>query len=144
MFGFLFSSKNRKLVTKWQKEHEEIVVLAHKIIAAYSKNDHNQAKKELQALNSLAVDHLMNEDIEFYRLLKDQKRLNVQTEEMVKEFTKTFKGTKIALINFLTKYSKPEAVLDDDFFKTFNDLVGILGERINFEEENLYKQLDAN
>ena len=143
MFGFLFSSKNQKLVKKWQKEHEDIVVLAHKIIAAYSKNDHKTAKKELQALNNLAVDHLMNEDIEFYRLLKDQKRLNGDTEVMVKDFTQTFKGTKMVLMNFLTKYSKPDTILDEKFFNTFNELVNILGERIAFEEENLYKQLDT-
>ena len=74
MFGSLFLSKNQKLVKKWEKEHEQIVVLAHKVIAAYSKNDYDAAKKELGLLNNLAVDHLMNEDIEFYRLLKDQKR----------------------------------------------------------------------
>ena len=143
MFGSLFASKNKKLVTKWEKEHEQIVVLAHKVIAAYSKNDHKQAKKELVALNELAVDHVMNEDIEFYKLLKDQKRNDSKTEKMVKEFTKSFKGTKIALMNFLTKYSRPETVLDDEFFTTFNELVGILGERIAFEEENLYIKMRA-
>ena len=143
MFGNLFSSKNQKLVKKWEKEHEEIVVLAHKVIAAYSKNDHKQAKKELKALNELAVDHVMNEDIEFYRLLKDQRRNDSKTEKMVKEFTKSFKGTKLALMNFLTKYSRPETVLDDEFFTTFNELVGILAERIAFEEENLYIKMRA-
>ena len=138
MFGNFFLSKNQKLVKKWEKEHKEIVVLAHKVIAAYSENDHKQAKKELKALSELAVDHVMNEDIEFYRLLKDQIRNDSKTEKMVKEFTKSFKGTKLALMNFLTKYSRPETVLDDEFFTAFNDLVGILGERIAFEEENLY------
>ena len=143
MFGNLFLSKNQKLVKQWEKEHEEIVVLAHKVIAAYSKNDHKQAKKELKALNILAVDHVMHEDIEFYRLLKDQRRNDSKTEKMVKEFTKSFKGTKLALMNFLTKYSRPETVLDDEFFTTFNELVGVLGERIAFEEENLYIKMRA-
>ena len=143
MFG-LFSSKNQKLVKKWEKEHEQIVVLAHNVIAAYSKNDHKKAKKELKALNELAVDHVMNEDIEFYKLLKDQKRNDSKTEKMVKDFTHTFKDTKIALMNFLTKYSRPEIELDEEFFTTFNELVGVLGERIAFEEENLYVKLNAN
>ena len=142
MFGSLFSSKNKKLVKKWEKEHEEIVVLAHAVIAAYSKNDHDTAKKELKALNNLAVDHIMNEDIEFYRLLKDQKRLDAKTEKLVNEFTTTFKGTKITLMNFLTLYSRPETALDQEFFDTFNAIVGILGERIAFEEENLYTKLN--
>lgn len=143
MFGSFFSSKNQKLVKQWEKEHEQIVVLAHKVIAAYSKNDNDLAKKELKALNKLAVDHLMDEDIQFYRLLKDQKRLDVKTEKLVNEFTKTFKGTKIALMKFLTKYSRPETILDDEFFTSFNELVAVLAERIAFEEENLYIKLNS-
>jgi len=143
MFESLFASKNKKLVKQWEKEHEQMVVLAHKVIASYSKNDHDTTKKELTALNVLAVDHLMDEDIQFYRLLKDQKRFDQKTERLIHEFTQTFKGTKTTLMNFLTKYSRPETTLDEEFFNTFNTLVGILGERIAFEEENLYIKLNS-
>jgi len=141
MISSLFLSKNQKLVKKWRKEHEQIVVLAHEVIGEYSKNNLLNAKNALKKLNMLAVDHVMNEDIEFYRLLKDQKRLTTKSESLVKEFTQTFKGTKMALMDFLTQYTREDAVLDDRFFKTFNDIVGILGERIAFEEENLYSLL---
>ncbi len=141
MFSSLFSSKNQKLVKKWKKEHEQIVVLATKVIGEYSKNNPVAAKKQLRALNELAVDHLMNEDIEFYRLLKDQKRADRKTEEAVNRFTKSFKGVKLPLMNFLTKHSRDEAILDEKFFEEFNELVGILGERIAFEEDNLYLRL---
>lgn len=141
MFSSLFLSKNQKLVKKWKQEHEQIVVLATKVIGEYSKNNPDGAKKELKALNELAVDHLMNEDIEFYRLLKDQKRVDRKTEEAVNEFTKSFKGVKLPLMNFLTKYSRDEAVLDDKFFEDFNGLVATLGARIAFEEDNLYLRM---
>ncbi len=143
LFSSLLSSKNQKLVKKWIKEHEKIVLLAHKVIAEYSKNNHNTAKKALNELNELAVDHIMNEDIEFYKLLKDHKRSDTQTEQLVDDFVKSFKGTKAALMSFLTKYSRPETPLDDEFFKTFNELVDILAERIEFEEKNLYKALSS-
>jgi len=141
MFGSLFLSKNQKLVKKWKKEHEEIVVLATKVIGEYSKNNLDAAKKQLIALNDLAVDHLMNEDIEFYRLLKDAKRADRKTEEAVNEFTKSFKGVKVALMNFLTRHSRDEAILDDKFFEEFSELVGVLGKRIAFEEDNLYLRM---
>jgi len=143
MFGSLFLSKNQKLVKKWKKEHEQIVVLATKVIGEYSKNNPDAAKKQLIALNELAVDHLMNEDIEFYRLLKDGKRVDRKTEEAVNVFRRSFKGVKVPLMNFLTIYSRDEAVLDDKFFKEFNELVGVLGERIAFEEDNLYLRMAA-
>ena len=141
MIGSLFLSKNQKLVKKWTKEHEQIVVLAHKIIGEYSKNNLKNTRDALNELNSLAVDHLMNEDIEFYRLLKDQKRLTPQNEILIREFTQTFKDTKKALMTFLTKYTKDDVHLDNEFFETFNAIVGILGERIQFEETNLYTLL---
>ncbi|MEA1954379.1 MAG: hypothetical protein U9O24_08320 [Campylobacterota bacterium] len=141
IFGSLFSSKHRKLAIKWKNEHEEIVVIAHKVIAAFSKNDLATAKEELVALNELAVDHIMDEDIEFYRLLKDSNKLDHETEKLINEFTTTFKGTKHVLMTFLTKYTRPDEELDDVFFKTFNEIVGVLAERIDFEEKKLYARL---
>ena len=141
MLSGLFLSKNQKLVKKWTKEHEDIVVLAHKVIGEYSKNNHDNARNALKELNNLAVDHVMNEDIEFYKLMKDQKRVTTKSEAMVREFTNTFKGTKMTLMNFLTKYTQDDIVLDEEFFNMFNNLVGILGERIEFEENNLYSLL---
>jgi len=140
MFG-LFSSKNQKLVKKWQKEHEKIVELAHKVIGEYSKNNHDAAKKAVVELNSLAVDHVMNEDIEFYKLMRDEKRIDDKTEVLVDDFIKSFKKTKLTLMSFLSNYSKPDVPLDEEFFTTFNQLVEVLGKRIEFEEKNLYSQL---
>ena len=140
MFSF-FSSKEKKLVKKWSKEHEQIVALATKVIAEYSKNNTANAKKELKALNELAVDHIMNEDLEFYRLQKNSKNIDNDTVILMDEFSKTFKGTKVVLMKFLTKYTKDDAVLDEEFFNTFNDLVAALAKRIEFEENNLYAEL---
>jgi len=141
MFDFLFSSKNAKLVKKWHKEHEEIVELAHKVIGEYSKNNHDAAKKYLKKLNDLAVDHVMDEDIQLFKLTHDEKSIDPKTEVLVEDFIKSFKKTKLALMDFLSKYSRPETPLDDTFFQQFNDLVEVLGERINFEERNVYSRL---
>ncbi len=143
MFMSFFSSKNQKLVKRWVAEHEQIVILAHEVIAQYSQNNYEAAKTELRKLNELAVKHIMDEDLEFYRLLKDQKRLNGETEKLVNDFTRTFKNTKNTLMGFLTKYTQDDAVLDDNFFTTFNELVGVLAQRIAFEEENLYVALNS-
>jgi hypothetical protein len=140
MFG-LFSSKNQKLVQKWQKEHEQIVELAHKVIGEYAKNNYDVSKKALKALNNLAVDHIMDEDIEFYKLMRDEKRIDSKTEVLVDDFIKSFKQTKLALMNFLSQYSKDETPLDETFFTKFNEIVEVLAERIDFEERNLYSKL---
>ncbi len=137
----LFASKNQKLVKKWHKEHEEIVELAHKVMGEYAKNNHAAAKKYLKQLNDLTVDHVMNEDIELFKLMHDDKRIDSETEHLANEFIKSFKKTKLALMDFLSHYSKEEVPLDDTFFKQFNEIVEAVGERIDFEEKNIYAKL---
>ena len=143
MFGALFGSKNQKLVKNWTKEHEKIVVLAHKIIADYSNDNTKALKKHLIELRTIAINHIMTEDIEFYRLLKDEKRLNSEIEKSVHTFTDSFHDTKVVLRDFLRKYTKDDAVYDEEFFATFNAIVEALGNRIEFEETNLYKILNS-
>jgi len=46
-------------------------------------------------------------------------------------------------LNFLTKYTQPEATLDEEFFNTFNEIVSVLTKRIAFEEKNLYARLNS-
>ena len=142
MFFSFFSSKNQKLVKKWKHEHEEIVIFAHKIIAAYSLDDKVGVRKELIALRELAVEHLMREDIELFKLLRKDKNLGEEMENLIIEFTETFRDTKTTLLAFLREYTQESAELDDKFFDTFNEIVGVLSQRIDFEEKNLYISLE--
>ncbi|KYJ85882.1 hemerythrin domain-containing protein [Sulfurovum riftiae] len=143
MFGSLFGSKNQKLVHKWEEEHKEIVALATKVLELYEKGNHEAAKRSLRELNTLAVDHVMDEDLKLFKLMKEESdKLDPKTESMVTDFIAGFKHTKVALMNFLAKYSNPEVPLNDEFYTTFKELVDILAQRISFEESNLYSRLD--
>jgi hypothetical protein len=143
MFGSLFESKNQKLVHKWKKEHKEIVVLATRVIEAYEQNDHDKAKQALKALNTLAVDHVMDEDLKFFNLMKEESdKIDKHTQRMVEDFVQGFKHTKVSLMNFLAKYANSDVPLDGKFYITFKELVDILAQRISFEESNLYSKLD--
>ena len=142
MFFSFFSSKNQKLVKQWTKEHQQIVTLATRVISSYSDNKLSKAKKELKELRTVTLNHLMTEDIEFFKLLKDSKNLDKETEKFVNEFKNTFYDTKTVLRRFLKQYTDDDAVLDDKFFESFNGLVGVLADRIAFEENNLYNRLN--
>ncbi len=142
MFFSFFSSKNQKLVKKWKSEHEQIVKLATKVINTCSQGKQEKAKDALIELRMVTLNHLMTEDIEFFKLLKDTKKLDHDTEKFVNEFKETFYDTKAVLRRFLKEYTSSEAVLDDKFLESFKGLVGVLGERIAFEEKNLYNRLD--
>jgi len=144
LLSSLFLSKNQKLVRKWTTEHEEIVLLIHKVLGEYSKNNHKNAKRALISLNHLVIDHVTDENIEFYRLLKDKKRVSAKNRKSTEEFVSTFKDMRLDLMRFLTLYTKEKTILDDEFFDTLNEVADILRERIDFEEENLYTLLDIS
>jgi hypothetical protein len=144
LLSSLFLSKNQKLVRKWKAEHEEIVVLVHKVLAEYAKNNHRAAKKALIELNNVVVDHVTDENIEFFRILKDKERYSLKNREATEEFVSTFKDMRLDLMRFLTHYTKKKSVLDDEFFDTLNGIADVLSERIKFEEENLYYLLDVS
>lgn len=143
MFFSFFLSKNQKLVKQWKKEHQQIVKLAGKVINAYTDGKQDKAKKALQELRLVTLNHLMTEDIEFFKLLKDNKQTDKVTAKFLNEFKDSFYDTKAVLMHFLKDYTKDNAVLDDKFFDSFNGLVGVLAERIAFEEKNLYSRLDT-
>ena len=139
-----FDSKNKKLVKKWKKEHENLVVIGQKVIAEYVKNNESESKRQLKKFVDLAMDHLTSEDIEFYKLLNDPARKDARTEQLVEEFQQSFKDTKTTLMKFLAKYVRPDVPLDDEFFDTFNEIMEILGRRIKFEDENLYFRMSLS
>ncbi len=144
MFSLLFLSKNQRVVRKWKKEHEKIVLLAHKVIAEYSKNNHKKAKKNLILLNNLAIDHIIDEDLKFYKLLNGEQRILPNRRAAIEDFINTFKDIKPELMSFLTKYTRKDMILDDEFFQKFNELAEVLIDRIKYEEKNIYSILDIS
>jgi len=144
LFLSLFLTKNQKLVRKWTKDHENIVLLTNQVIAEYSKNNHKKAKKLLVNLNNLVVDHVTDENIEFYKLLKDEDRLSIKNKAYTEEFIETFAEIKKDLMAFLTKYTRKDVALDDEFFEELTTLADVLVERIQYEESKLYAILNIS
>ncbi len=144
MFSSLFLSKNQRVVKRWKKEHKKIIILADKVINEYSKNNYKKAKKILILLNNLAIDHIIDEDFKFHKLLNSSKYISPDKKTSISSFIDTFKDTKVELISFLTKYTGKDIILDDEFFQEFNELTEVLIKRIQYEEKNLYALLDIS
>jgi len=134
----MFLSKNQKLVKSWEDEHKKIGGLAGKIIESYEKDDIKNTKKYMQQLRDLTIGHLMQEDLAFYNLLKSSHNLDIETIEHIKDFRESFKGTKTALMHFVSKYAVDNVPLDSDFIESFKGLVKVVVQRIEYEESNLY------
>ena len=145
MFDFIFNRKkdlshNSKKVKKWQAEHKALATHAVKTVQYYENNELKKAKKQLGKLQSVALNHLMDEDVTFSELFKQaEKNSTDQTIlEAIREFRKSFIDTKKVLIRFFIHYTDPNVELDSTFIETLNTIIGALVQRIEFEEKNLY------
>ncbi len=145
MFSF-FSNKditrNKKLVKKWSKEHQNLVEYATKVISSQNDKKPLKTKKYMGKLTDVALQHLMHEDIKFRELLDQATDNQVNVINSINEFRDTFCDAKKELFRFLTKYTKDDAVYDEHFDKSFGEIVGVLTQRIEYEEKNLYSLLN--
>lgn len=137
LFSGWFSSKNKKLVKKWQAEHEKIAGKAVRVLELCNKNDMKTAKKEFQSLNDIATEHLVEEDAELYKVAAANNTIQKDTQK----FKESFLEVKFTLIKFLNHYSNPDVPLDKEFETQLRGILGVLGERIDWEENNLYKKI---
>ena len=138
----LFSlESNKKLVMQWKKEHREIVASAGNIIKAYKANELDMLRKEIENLNELTIEHLMSEDIEFYKFLMLEDSLDTEIKKQIEDFIETFEEIKPALMDFLTKYTLLDTVYGKEFIDDFNEIISALSQRISYEEKTLYKLL---
>lgn len=131
----------KELVIQWKKEHAEIVQLATEIIEVYETNEEDRLQVKLEKLNELTTSHLMSEDIEFYKFSMLENSIDEKIEKEIGDFIETFEETKCALMEFLTKYTLPDAVYDKEFIDTFQAIVDVVAQRISYEENTLYRTL---
>ena len=149
MFDFIFNRKkdlahNSKKVKKWQAEHKAMATHAVKTVELYEKNDLKKAKKQLIKLQSVALNHLMDEDVTFSELFKKAENTNTDKHilEAIKEFRKSFIDTKKVLIHFFIHYTDPNVELDAVFIEKLKGIIDALVQRIEFEETNLYVMIN--
>jgi len=144
MFGLLFGSHNKKLVKKWQKEHHKILQQAQKVFEAYEYNDQNAVAKLLEDLRFSAMEHLMDEDIEFNKLLDKKEKLTPELEKGISDFTKSFEAIKPKLREFLRYYTQKGVEYNGEFLIAFTEIAEALQKRIAYEEETLYRILEQH
>lgn len=135
------SMSNKKLVIQWKEDHRSIIASANKIVNAYETDQLHILREEIEYLNDLTIKHLMAEDMEFYQFSMLEDSLDDELKKMIEDFVETFEETKIALMDFLTQYTLPDASYNQEFIDNFKTIVNILIERITYEEKTLYKTL---
>ena len=136
------TSNNAAKIAEWKDEHYQIITLFEDVLSSYKDNDIELAKTFLAKANQVALRHIIDEDITLTKLLKISKQNDRKIVEQIKEFLFSFTEIKESLINFLTKYNTLSSDFDDDFLLTLETIIKSLKKRIEYEEKNLYNQIN--
>jgi len=149
MFGVFFKqnkdlSKNSKKVKKWQGEHRALANYAGKIVDAYDRGNTKKARKLLDKLQTIALKHLMDEDVTFFELFKKSANAEQDKEILasIKKFRESFIDTKKALFYFFIYYTDEKNELNQIFKDKLDGIIDALVQRIEFEENNLYVMIN--
>ena len=143
-FKNLSLSKNDKLIARWEKEHMEIAQCGIEAQDAQIKGDSKKAKKNIKKMYELAIKHIKDEDDTFHHLKINSSKNDPKYNDImqsIEEFEESFAPIKKALIQFLVIYAADRKLLDDEFKTKLSTIMGVLEERIDWEEKNLYKLL---
>lgn len=125
------------IAVKWEDQHDEILGYARDVIKNFTSNNRMGVKRALKKLNVTITDHFTSEDMELYNLLR-QNILGDVIREEIEGFRNDLKTKKVQVMNFLTKSSQAESVLDEVFFEKFADMNEELMARFKKEELSLY------
>ena len=149
MFDFIFNrskdiAHNSKKVKKWQAEHKALATHAVKTVDLYEAKQFKKAKKQLVKLQSVALKHLMDEDITFMELFHKAENNTVDQSILraINDFRRSFTDTKKVLVHFFIYYTDPRTDLDHEFLEKLKGIIEALVARIEFEEQNLYVMIN--
>ena len=129
---------DKKLIPKLKKEHKILVSYIVKVQKAIKKGDEKKIKYFLQILDSQLVKHFMKEDLKLYWYLKNYYKDDAQMLAYIKSFEENIKEIQKVVINFFDTYTHKNATIDENFYKTFSQIIEALSNRIHSEEKELY------
>ncbi len=127
------------LIEEFKKEHSEFVEALKEVdeLGVFTKEGH----AKLMSLLPDLLDHLWNEDVRLYPVLKKTSEHNKKLKEILSFFVNGLSAIHEEMLIFMTKYAKG-IVLDINFQREYERLFGALSKRIEYEEEILYEEYE--
>lgn len=130
-----------KVVQQWEDEHKRLVVLGTRVLKLYEEGDTEKTREALREFAQAAREHFKSEFIQLTALFNSHEFTDRETKEAIRRFKTTFQETQKTLLKFLAIHCRPGHPLDRQFITTFSTIMGLLGERVQFEESDLYRRL---
>lgn len=127
-----------KLISKFHKDHDDLVAHIMDIQKALNDNKEREAKQFLKQLRMRILGHFMEEDIKLYWYLKKYYSEHHKISQIITMFEKSIKDIQKEVIDFLDYYLQETQKLDMYFKEKFSEIIQTLSSRIQTEESNLY------
>jgi hemerythrin len=127
-----------KLISKFHKDHDDLVAHIMDIQKALDNNKEKKAKQFLKQLRMRILGHFMEEDIKLYWYLKRYYNEHHEISQTIAMFEKSIKDIQKEVIGFLDYYLQEGQKLDARFKEKFSEIIQTLSSRIQTEESNLY------
>ncbi len=130
-----------ELIEHFESEHKQLLQLFQNMVDAIEQDDVETTSKHLKKFSLLLRGHLLEENIKLYVYLQHTLINDVESTELVNSFKSEMQAIGRSVNKFITSYSKENWSAEDieNFKREIKPIGNILVERINNEEEMLYK-----
>ena len=125
------------LIEKFKKDQSEIIEALKEVgeLGTHTKEEH----AKLMSLTVNLLNHLWNEDEHLYPVLRKASEHNKKLKEILSLFVNSLGAIYVEALNFMAKYYKG-VVIDINFQRNYERLLGALSKRIEYEENILYDE----
>ncbi len=127
------------LIDRLKHDHEDLVALYVKLGALLEAGKYGDIRSELINFKTRFEAHILTENVRFYVYL-EQNLHDVHNTELMRDFRREMNTIARGVVEFVKKYqfSAFDGDLRSQFMQDYQAVGGLLTQRIEREENNLY------
>jgi Hemerythrin HHE cation binding domain len=126
-----------KLIEKLKQDHQDLVSY---LTEARKVGINSEGLKKLKSAQVALLAHLQHEDIDMYPVLRRAAAKDPHLKKILDTFAKEMEGITQFAFDFFAKYEDGGSGVE--FARDFGKLIADLNNRMNREENILYKEFD--
>ena len=132
-------SFDASLIERLKNDHEDLVALYQKIGGLLESGKYGDIRSELVNFKTRFEAHILTENVRFYVYLEQQLQ-DTHNIELMRDFRREMNTIARGVVEFVKKYQFTafDAGLREQFAQDYRTVGGLLAQRIEREESNLY------
>ncbi len=133
-------SYDPNLVSSLKRDHGDLVALYQHLAQLQQQGRYEEIRGELVNFKTRFEAHILTENVRFYTYLEQSLMSDGHNAELMRDFRREMNTIARGVVNFVKKYQTAEfnAAERSQFAQDFQDVGGLLSQRIEREESSLY------